>query len=107
LIIKSTLISILGETFMRFRIKLIEKTIFQGGVTRNDALTDGFIDLMYRAGEQRGRYRSLISLFRNGKKHVMNIKTSIFRLKLFMVIRTGRKRMNVNGQSMRFQIPHQ
>jgi hypothetical protein len=25
-----------------------------GGVTRNDALTDGVIDLMYRAGEQRG-----------------------------------------------------
>ena len=68
LIIKSTLIPILGETFMRFRIKLIEKIIFQGGVTRNDALTDGFIDLMYRAGEQRGRYRSLISLFRNGKQ---------------------------------------
>ena len=68
LIIKPTLIPILGETFMRFRIKLIEKIIFQGGVTRNNALTDGFIDLMYRAGEQRGRYRGLINLFRNGKK---------------------------------------
>ncbi len=68
LIIKPTLIPILGETFMRFRIKLIEKIIFQGGVTRNNALTDGFIDLMYRAGEQRGRYRGLINLFRNGKQ---------------------------------------
>jgi pimeloyl-ACP methyl ester carboxylesterase len=68
LIIKPTLIPILGETFMRFRIKLIEKIIFQGGVSRNNALTDGFIDLMYRAGEQRGRYRSLINLFRNGKR---------------------------------------
>ncbi len=68
LIIKPTLIPILGETFMRFRIKLIEKIIFQGGVTRNTALTDGFIDLMYRAGEQRGRYRGLINLFRNGKQ---------------------------------------
>ena len=68
LIIKPTLIPILGETFMRFRIKLIEKIIFQGGVSRNNALTDGFIDLMYRAGEQRGRYRSLINLFRNGKQ---------------------------------------
>ncbi len=68
LIIRSTLIPILGETFMRFRIKLIEKMIFQGGVTRNNALTDGFIDLMYRAGEQRGRYRGLINLFRNGKQ---------------------------------------
>jgi len=68
LIIKPTLIPILGETFMRFRIKLIEKIIFQGGVSRNNALTDGFIDLMYRAGEQRGRYRGLINLFRNGKQ---------------------------------------
>ncbi len=68
LIIKPTLIPILGETFMRFRIKIIEKIIFQGGVTRNNALTDGFIDLMYRAGEQRGRYRGLINLFRNGKQ---------------------------------------
>ena len=68
LIIRPTLIPILGETFMRFRIKLIEKIIFQGGVTRNNALTDGFIDLMYRAGEQRGRYRGLINLFRNGKQ---------------------------------------
>ena len=68
LIITPTLIPILGETFMRFRIKLIEKIIFQGGVTRNNALTDGFINLMYRAGEQRGRYRGLINLFRNGKQ---------------------------------------
>jgi len=42
----------------------------------------------------------------NGSKHVINIKTSIYRLKLFMVIRTGQIRMNVTGQSMRFQIPH-
>jgi pimeloyl-ACP methyl ester carboxylesterase len=66
--IRPVLIPVLGETFMRFRIKLIEKIIFQGGVTRNDALTDGFIDLMHRAGEQRGRYRGFISLFRNGKQ---------------------------------------
>ena len=68
LIIRPTLIPILGETFMRFRIKLIEKIIFQGGVTHNNALTEGFIDSMYRAGEQRGRYRGLINLFRNGKQ---------------------------------------
>jgi pimeloyl-ACP methyl ester carboxylesterase len=68
LVIWPALVPVLGETIMRFRIKLIERVIFQGGVTRRDALTDGFIDLMYRAGEQRGRYRGLINLLRNGKQ---------------------------------------
>jgi len=68
LIVKPTLIPVLGETFMRFRTRIVEKIIFEGGVTRNSALTDGFIDSMYRAGEQRGRYRGLINLFRNGKQ---------------------------------------
>ena len=68
LIVKSALIPVLGETFMRFRIRVVEKIIFEGGVTRNSALTDGFIDSMYRAGEQKGRYRGLINLFRNGKQ---------------------------------------
>lgn len=68
IIVTSALVPVLGETVMRFRIKLVEKIIFQGGVTRNDALTRGFVDAFYHAGDQHGRYRALINLFRNGEK---------------------------------------
>ncbi len=68
LVIRPSVIPVLGETIMRFRQKFIEKIIFQGGVSRAAALTEGFIDAMYEAGELRGRYQGLIRLFRNGWK---------------------------------------
>ena len=65
LIFNVSRIPVLGETFMRFRIPLIEKIIFQGGVAYPEALTAGFLQQVWDSGVRKGHYRGFINLIRH------------------------------------------
>ncbi len=64
-IVQLSRIPILGETFMRLRQPFIEKLILQGGVSRSDALTPGFLQQVWDSGVRKGHYQGFINLIRN------------------------------------------
>jgi pimeloyl-ACP methyl ester carboxylesterase len=61
-------VPVVGETVMRLRQPFVEKVILQGGVTRADALTPGFLQEMWASGVRKGHYRAFINLIRNSAK---------------------------------------
>lgn len=60
-----SLIPVLGETFMRMRIRAVEKIIFQGGVFNPDELDAAFLEEVFVVGERRGHLAAFINLVRN------------------------------------------
>jgi len=61
-------VPVLGETVMRFRNRLVERLIMQGGVARPDTLPREFLEQMYVSGERKGHYRAFINLIRNARE---------------------------------------
>ena len=58
-------IPVVGETVMRFRIKIVERLVMQGGVASADALPEEFLQQIWESGVRRGHYRSFINLVRH------------------------------------------
>lgn len=56
---------VLGETVMRFRNRLVERLIMQGGVAHPESLPHEFLEQMYTCGERKGHYRAFVNLIRN------------------------------------------
>lgn len=61
---------ILGETFMRMRIRIIEKIIFQGGVYDPNNLPASFLEECFVVGERPGYLAGFINLIRNSRSFV-------------------------------------
>ncbi len=60
-------IPVLGETVMRFRLPIVEKIIFQGGVAYPDALPKEFLRQVWDSGIRKGHYRGFINLIRHAQ----------------------------------------
>ena len=58
-------IPVLGETVMRFRNRMVEKKILEGGVARTDALPQQFLQQVWDSGTRKGHYKGFINLIRN------------------------------------------
>ena len=58
-------IPIIGETFMRMRIRTVEKIIFKGGVANPGSLDNWFLEEVFVVGERRGHLKAFINLIRN------------------------------------------
>jgi pimeloyl-ACP methyl ester carboxylesterase len=65
LIFSLSRIPIVGETVMRFRMPIIEKMIFQGGVVNSKALTEGFLEQVWQSGIRKNYYRHFLNLIRH------------------------------------------
>ena len=61
-------IPVVGETVMRFRNKMVEKKILEGGMARPDALPEQFLQQVWESGLRKGHYRAFINLIRNAAK---------------------------------------
>lgn len=62
------LVPILGDTVMRFRNRMVEDTIFKGGVAEPDAIPPQFLEELYLVGTRPGHYKAFLNLLRNGHK---------------------------------------
>ncbi len=58
-------VPVIGATFMRFRIPLIEKLVFHGGVYDPASLPASFLKECYQVGERPGQLKGFINLIRN------------------------------------------
>jgi pimeloyl-ACP methyl ester carboxylesterase len=56
---------ILGDTFMRMRIRMVEKRIFQGGVYDSASLPTSFLEECFVVGERPGHLSAFINLVRH------------------------------------------
>ena len=61
-------IPVLGETVMRFRNRIVETKIMQGGVSSPESLTKDFLQQLWDSGIRKGHYRGFINLIRNAGK---------------------------------------
>lgn len=62
------LIPFLGETVMRFRNRMVEDTIFKGGVAEPDAIPPQFLKELYVVGTRPRHYKAFLNLLRHGHK---------------------------------------
>lgn len=58
-------IPVIGETFMRFRNRLVERLVMEGGVARPDALPAEFLEQLFVTGLRKGHYQAFLNLIRN------------------------------------------
>lgn len=58
-------VPILGDTFMRFRMRLVEKMIFAGGVYDANDLPAQFLEECFVVGERPGHLKGFINLIRH------------------------------------------
>ena len=58
-------IPVLGETVMRFRNRIVERLIIQGGVATPEALPGKFLEQLFAEGERKHHYRGFLNLIRN------------------------------------------
>ena len=58
-------IPVAGETIMRYRIRLVEKVIMQGGVTDTNTLSPELLEEIWKTGTRKNHYRGFINLIRN------------------------------------------
>ena len=58
-------VPVLGDTVMRFRNRIVEKIIMEGGVASPDALPQQFLQQVWDSGTRKGHYRGFINLIRN------------------------------------------
>lgn len=63
-------IPILGATFMRFRLPMIEKMIFEGGVYDSSSLPKSFLKECFVVGERTGHLNGFINLIRHSKSFI-------------------------------------
>jgi pimeloyl-ACP methyl ester carboxylesterase len=65
LIFTASKIPVLGETVMRLRNPLVERSVLEGGVADRKALTPGFLAQAYAASLRPGHYRAFLNLVRH------------------------------------------
>ena len=58
-------VPILGDTVMRFRNRLVEGRVLQGGVAYAEALPPTFAEEVFRVGERPGHYQAFLQLIRH------------------------------------------
>src|SRR5262245_43741169 len=58
-------VPILGDTVMRFRNRLVEGRVLQGGVAHAEALPATFTEEVFRVGERPGHYQAFLQLIRH------------------------------------------
>lgn len=58
-------IPVIGETFMRLRNFMIVKAVFLGGVANPESIPPALLMEMYEVGSRPGHYRAFISLLRH------------------------------------------
>jgi pimeloyl-ACP methyl ester carboxylesterase len=68
LILGLGLIPVLGETVMRFRNRIVEWPIFEGGVAGPDAIPAPLLEEMYLVGTRPGHYKAFLSLLRHAHR---------------------------------------
>jgi pimeloyl-ACP methyl ester carboxylesterase len=68
LIVTFSLIPVLGETVMRFRNRLVERFIFEGGVALPDAIPAPLLEEFFIVGTRPGHYQAFLNLLRNANK---------------------------------------
>jgi len=61
-------VPVLGDTVMRFRNRMVERPIFEGGVAEPDAIPAQLMEELYLVGTRRGHYQAFLSLLRNAHK---------------------------------------
>jgi len=61
-------IPVVGETVMRFRNRLVERKIMEGGVSRPDAFPKEFLQQLWESGLRKDHYRGFINLIRNAAR---------------------------------------
>ena len=59
------LIPVLGDTVMRFRNRMVEDTIFKGGVAEPDAIPPQLLEEFYRVGTRPRHYKAFLNLLRH------------------------------------------
>ena len=62
------LIPVMGETVMRMRNDMVERIIFEGGVSNSSAITAPFLTEMVSVGNRPGHYRAFLNLLRHAKE---------------------------------------
>ena len=62
------MVPVLGETVMRFRNRIVERPIFEGGVAEPEAIPAPLREELYLVGTRPGHYRAFLSLLRNAHK---------------------------------------
>ncbi len=62
------MIPVLGDTVMRFRNRIVERPIFEGGVAEPDAIPAPLLEELYIVGTRPGHYKAFLSLLRNAHK---------------------------------------
>jgi len=68
LILGLGVIPIVGETVMRFRNRMVERMIFEGGVAEADAIPPNLMEEMYLVGTRPGHYRAFLNLLRHASQ---------------------------------------
>lgn len=58
-------IPVLGDTVMRFRNRIVEGLVMQGGVAEPEALPQKFLEQLFAEGLRKGHYRAFLNLIRN------------------------------------------
>lgn len=61
-------IPVLGDTVMRFRNRIVERPIFEGGVAEPGAIPAQLLEELYLVGTRPGHYKAFLSLLRNAHK---------------------------------------
>lgn len=61
-------IPVLGDTVMRFRNRIVERPIFEGGVAEPSAIPAQLLEELYLVGTRPGHYKAFLSLLRNAHK---------------------------------------
>ena len=61
-------IPVVGETVMRMRNEMVERTIFEGGVSNPSAITAPFLAEMVSVGNRPRHYRAFLNLLRHAKE---------------------------------------
>ena len=62
------MIPVLGETVMRFRNRMVERPIFEGGVAEPGAIPAPLLEELYLVGTRPDHYKAFLSLLRNAHK---------------------------------------
>jgi len=62
------MIPVLGDTVMRFRNRIVERPIFEGGVAEPGAIPAPLLEELYLVGTRPGHYKAFLSLLRNAHK---------------------------------------
>jgi pimeloyl-ACP methyl ester carboxylesterase len=62
------MIPVLGDTVMRFRNRIVERLIFEGGVAQPDAIPAQLLEEFFVVGTRPGHYQAFLNLLRNAHK---------------------------------------